>query len=226
MYAASRARRPARARRRRRSRDPALRAAALTERPVATRSLPLASTTRRRHSQTDNEHDPSPIIDVDPGRHAGGEHNGRRRPATTCSGSTSAPGAVDRIRRRRSSSATARHALVGATTRSPCLLHGLLRASPEGSREVRHAPVSVADQNSRPRAPARRPRRASAEDRLRRGSVVRSRRGGRGSKAFAFTASTGSGGFRSATSRAAGGLEEGRVESGFDDVLMLSVGVR
>jgi hypothetical protein len=28
--------------------------------PAATLSLPLASTTRGRHSQTDNEHDPSP----------------------------------------------------------------------------------------------------------------------------------------------------------------------
>jgi hypothetical protein len=88
--------------------------------PAATLSLPLASTTRRRHSQTDNEQGPSPIIESIRGPHAGGEHNGRRRPATTCSGSTSAPGAAGRIRRRRSSSASARHAVVSATTRSPC----------------------------------------------------------------------------------------------------------
>jgi hypothetical protein len=55
-----------------------------------------------------------------------------------CSGSISAPGAADRVRRRRSSSAGARHAVVSATTRSPCLLHGLLRESPEGPGESRH----------------------------------------------------------------------------------------
>jgi hypothetical protein len=31
--------------------------------PAATLSLPLASTTRERHSQTDDEHDPSPMIE-------------------------------------------------------------------------------------------------------------------------------------------------------------------
>jgi hypothetical protein len=38
---------------------------------------------------------------VDPGPHAGGKHNGRRRPATACSGSISAPDAAGRVRRRR-----------------------------------------------------------------------------------------------------------------------------
>ena len=55
----------------------------------------------------------------------------------------------------------------GATTSSACLLHGLSPASPRGPREVRQAPVSVGDQNSRPRAPTRRPERASAGGRLR-----------------------------------------------------------
>ena len=55
---------------------------------------------------------------------------------------------------------------------SPCLLHGLSPASPRGPREMRQAPVSVGDQNSRPRAPTRRPERASAGGRLRRPSVV------------------------------------------------------
>ena len=63
---------------------------------------------------------PLPHHRVDPGPHAGGEHNGRRRPATTCSGSTLALGAAGRVRRQRSSSASARHAPVSATTRSPC----------------------------------------------------------------------------------------------------------
>ena len=55
--------------------DPGHRALLPFSKPAATQSLPLASTTRGRHSQTDNEHDPSPIIDVDPGAHASGEHN-------------------------------------------------------------------------------------------------------------------------------------------------------
>ena len=120
--------------------------------PAATLSLPLAGTTRRRHSQTDNEQGPSPIIESIRGPHAGGEHNGRRRPATTCSGSTSAPGAADRIRRRRSFSASARHAVVSATTRSPCRLHGLLRESAGGPGESRH--VRPHRQRARRRAPA------------------------------------------------------------------------
>jgi hypothetical protein len=41
--------------------DPGHRALLPFSKPAATRSLPLASTTRGRHSQTDNEHDPSPI---------------------------------------------------------------------------------------------------------------------------------------------------------------------
>jgi hypothetical protein len=45
---------------------------------------------------------------------------------------------------------------------------------------VRHAPVSVGDQNSRPRARARRLTRASAEDRLRHPSVVRNEPGASG----------------------------------------------
>jgi hypothetical protein len=48
-------------------------------------------------------------------------------------------------------SASARHAFgVGATTRSPCLLHGLLPASPHGPRELRHArrPHTVEERDS------------------------------------------------------------------------------
>jgi hypothetical protein len=63
-------------------------------------------------------------------------------------------------------SASARHAFgVGATTRSPCRLHGLLPVSPGGSREMRHALVSVGDQNFRSGPCARRPKRVSAENR-------------------------------------------------------------
>jgi hypothetical protein len=96
-----------------------------------------------------------PIIDVDPGAHASGEHNRRRRPATTCSGSTSTPGATGRIRRRRSSSASARHTVVSATTRSPCSSNSPSRCSPQsgnasilyaelGGRELRRQPLVTA----------------------------------------------------------------------------------
>jgi hypothetical protein len=87
-----------------------------------------------------------------PGAQAGGEHTGRQRPATKCSGSTSAPRAAGRVRRRRSSSASARHAAVSATTRSPCRLHGLLPASPQGPRERRHArrPHTAEEDKARP----------------------------------------------------------------------------
>ena len=43
--------------------DPGHRALLAFSKPAATLSLPLASTTPGRHSQTDNEHDPSPIIE-------------------------------------------------------------------------------------------------------------------------------------------------------------------
>jgi len=43
--------------------DPGHRALLAFSKPAATLSLLLASTTRGRHSQTDNEHDPSPIIE-------------------------------------------------------------------------------------------------------------------------------------------------------------------
>jgi hypothetical protein len=84
---------------------------------------------------------PLPHHRVDRGAHAGGEHNGRRRPATR-SGSTSAPSAASRVRRRRSPSASAWHAVVRATTRSPCLLHGLLPASSGGPGESRRCACS------------------------------------------------------------------------------------
>jgi hypothetical protein len=103
---------------------------------------------------------PPPIIDVDPGAHAGGEHSGRRRPATTCSGSISAPGVAGRVRCRRSSSASARLAVVSATTRSPCRLHGLLRASPEGRGEPRiseSASISMSPARSTLRSKGARP---------------------------------------------------------------------
>jgi hypothetical protein len=48
--------------------------------PAATQSLPLASTTRGRHSQTDNKHDPSPSSSR-PGRSRRRRPSGRRRPA-------------------------------------------------------------------------------------------------------------------------------------------------
>ena len=43
-------------------------------------------------------------------------------------------------------------ASVGATTRSPCRLHGLLPASPHGPRELRHArrPRTVEEERARP----------------------------------------------------------------------------
>jgi hypothetical protein len=49
----------------------------------------------------------------------------------------------------------------GATTRSPCRLHGLLPASPRGPREVRHArrPHTLQAETPRP-APPRRPQQA------------------------------------------------------------------
>lgn len=55
---------------------------------------------------------------------------------------------------------------VATTTTSACLLHGLLPASPGGLLEVPHAPVSVGEQNSRPRLLLF-GKRASAEDHLR-----------------------------------------------------------
>jgi hypothetical protein len=117
------------------------------------RSRYHSPTTRGRHSQTDNEHDALPHQRRRSQRSGRREHNGRQRPATTCSGATSAPGPEGRIRHRRSSSASAWHAVVSATTRSPCRLHGLLRVSREGPSETRqvrpHRQTSSASSASR-----------------------------------------------------------------------------
>jgi hypothetical protein len=61
--------------------------------PAATLSLPLASTTRGRQAQTDNEHDPSPIIESTRALARWRAPRPPTGPATTCSGSISAPGA-------------------------------------------------------------------------------------------------------------------------------------
>jgi hypothetical protein len=115
--------------------DPGHRALPPFSKPAATLSLPLASTTRGRHSQTDNEHDPSPIIEsiraLTPAASTTAA-DGRPRRA---SGWTSAQGAAGRIRRRRSSSASARHAVVSATTRSPCSSNSRSRSAGSYGRE-------------------------------------------------------------------------------------------
>jgi hypothetical protein len=67
--------------------------------PAATLSLPLASTTRGRQAQTDNEHDPSPIIESTRALARWRAPRPPTGPATTCSGSISAPGAGGRVRR-------------------------------------------------------------------------------------------------------------------------------
>jgi hypothetical protein len=68
--------------------------------PPATLSLPLASTTRGRQAQTDNEHDPSPIIESMRALARWRAPRPPTGPATTCSGSISAPRAAGRVRRR------------------------------------------------------------------------------------------------------------------------------
>ena len=140
--------------------DPGHRALLPFSKPAATLSLPLASATRGPHSQTDNEHDASPIIESIRAL--------TRAPSTTAADgqprrarARSAPGAAGRVRRRRSSTASARHAVVSATTRSPCRLHGLSAASPRGPHEVRHARRPHTRQEETPRpAPPRRPQQA------------------------------------------------------------------
>jgi hypothetical protein len=67
--------------------------------PAATLSLPLASTTRGRQAQTDNEHDPSPIIESMRALARWRAPRPPTGPATTCSGSISAPRAAGRVRR-------------------------------------------------------------------------------------------------------------------------------
>jgi hypothetical protein len=86
-----------------------------------------------------NEHDPSPTIDVNPGAHARGEDNRAPRADRDVVGPRHRrQSAARRAQRRRSSSANTGHAVeVGATTSSPCRLHGLLRESPEGPVESR-----------------------------------------------------------------------------------------
>ena len=81
------------------------------------------------------------------------EHDGPPTPAATSSGrSTSATSAPCR-RCQWSSSTSSRHPVEpGATTSSPCRLHGLLPASPRGPHEVRHArrPHTVQEETPRP----------------------------------------------------------------------------